>query len=189
MECNCTSPTLTDILMRASNPPWKTIEAEVYDAFAKAGAILQANAQDPVKARHLFYIPTDGKRAVSRGQPERTREYMLLETSSPSSLCLQKTWSKKSIAFSLLKSVSGASNAPTTLSTAISIATHEYTNTSSPAIVFSPRSPAAPQPPVLLSLNHRIAPPNQKIHFGIPSLTRIISHFYDDTQPTKRSPP
>jgi hypothetical protein len=27
----------------------KTIESEIYEAFAKAGAILQANASDPIK--------------------------------------------------------------------------------------------------------------------------------------------
>ena len=29
----------------------KTIEGDIYEAFAKAGAILQANASDPVKVR------------------------------------------------------------------------------------------------------------------------------------------
>ena len=32
-----------------SNPPMKTIEGEIYEAFAKAGAILKANAGDPTK--------------------------------------------------------------------------------------------------------------------------------------------
>ena len=31
----------------------KTIEADIYEAFAKAGAILRANAQDPVKVTHF----------------------------------------------------------------------------------------------------------------------------------------
>ena len=37
--------TMTDL----SNPPMKTIESEIYEAFAKAGAILKANAADPGK--------------------------------------------------------------------------------------------------------------------------------------------
>ena len=32
-----------------SNPPLKTIEGDIYEAFANAGAILKANAIDPVK--------------------------------------------------------------------------------------------------------------------------------------------
>jgi hypothetical protein len=31
----------------------KTIEADIYDAFAKAGAILKANAIDPVKVSRI----------------------------------------------------------------------------------------------------------------------------------------
>jgi hypothetical protein len=36
-----------------SNPPVKTIESDIYEAFAKAGAILKANAADPGKAVYL----------------------------------------------------------------------------------------------------------------------------------------
>ena len=35
-----------------SNPPMKTIEGDIYEAFAKAGAILQANAGDPGKVQN-----------------------------------------------------------------------------------------------------------------------------------------
>jgi hypothetical protein len=33
----------------------RTIEADIYEAFGKAGAILQANAQDPVKVNLLEF--------------------------------------------------------------------------------------------------------------------------------------
>jgi hypothetical protein len=40
------------MLTLGSNPPMRTIEADIYEAFAKAGGILQANAGDPVKVHH-----------------------------------------------------------------------------------------------------------------------------------------
>ena len=46
-ECN--SMSLRDGTDAYSNPPMKTIEGEIYEAFAKAGAILKANAGDPTK--------------------------------------------------------------------------------------------------------------------------------------------
>ena len=50
MECNSTftfhGELVSDV---ASNPPMKTIEGDIYEAFAKAGVILKANAVDPSK--------------------------------------------------------------------------------------------------------------------------------------------
>ena len=48
MGCNCTGLSCWRSLW-CSNPPMKTIESEIYEAFAKAGAILKANAADPGK--------------------------------------------------------------------------------------------------------------------------------------------
>jgi len=38
----------------ASNPPMTTIEGDIYEAFAKAGVILKANAVDPSKVFSLM---------------------------------------------------------------------------------------------------------------------------------------
>lgn len=54
MECNSTASTRPIMLTLGSNPPMRTIEADIYEAFAKAGGILQANAGDPVKVHTSF---------------------------------------------------------------------------------------------------------------------------------------
>ena len=57
----------------------KTIEGEIYEAFAKAGAILKANAVDPSKVPPSLSHELIG-RVVFNGQLERTRESTQLAT-------------------------------------------------------------------------------------------------------------
>ena len=67
-----------------SNPPMKTIEGEIYEAFAKSGAILKANAVDPSKVSPpsltILLRSELISRAVFNGQLERIKVCMPLAT-------------------------------------------------------------------------------------------------------------
>jgi len=56
----------------------KTIEKDIYDAFAKAGAILKANASDPGKVYHIRTRLRD--RVAFSERREQIKESMPLET-------------------------------------------------------------------------------------------------------------
>ena len=172
----------------------KTIEGDIYEAFAKAGAILQANAADPgkVQTESRAWQLTFIDRAAFSGLREPTRECMLPEMSY-----LSNSWSETTLPKSLIKSMPsslpkfgyGASREQTTHSIVTFTAIRESTNIFFPATVSFPPSLAARLQNTFCQSKSSTESPSQRITSGIQFLTQTFFRFcVDILQTGKRIP-